>query len=282
MENNVNNVSKMPDGSDFLYTPFENFKVSFLLLLSFVVLVYIIIFVIVQRSSGGSSGGSMSVLGLELILWIVLIIVVYINIKNYDEKNYNFQTSFKNLFNSKLAELEVKAKSEELEKKPKEKECDKEKEDEGNKEVFHLPNNKFTYEGAHEACKRLGSRLATYDEMENAYNNGANWCSYGWSSDQLALFPTQKSTYNELKQIPGHENDCGRPGINGGFMKNKLLKFGVNCYGVKPQMTDKDETYMHSLNHSPALTKEEEEKAKKEYANFLTAPFNNDTWSYKK
>ena len=104
MENNVNNVSKMPDGSDFLYAPFENFKVSFLLLLSFVVLVYIIIFVIVQRSSGGSSGGSMSVLGLELILWIVLIIVVYINIKNYDEKNYNFQTSFKNLFNSKLAE----------------------------------------------------------------------------------------------------------------------------------------------------------------------------------
>ena len=280
MENNVNNVSKMPDGSDFLYTPFENFKVSFLLLLSFVVLVYIIIFVIVQRSSGGSSGGSMSVLGLELILWIVLIIVIYVNIKNYDEKNYNFQTSFKNLFNSKLAELEVKAKSEELEKKPKE--CDEEKEDEGNKEVFHLPNNKFTYEGAHEACKRLGSRLATYDEMENAYNNGANWCSYGWSSDQLALFPTQKSTYNELKQIPGHENDCGRPGINGGFMKNKLLKFGVNCYGVKPQMTDKDETYMHSLNHSPALTKEEEEKAKKEYANFLTAPFNNDTWSYKK
>ena len=110
MENNVNNVSKMPDGSDFLYTPFENFKVSFLLLLSFVVLVYIIIFVIVQRSSGGSSGGSMSVLGLELILWIVLIIVVYVNIKNYDEKNYNFQTSFKNLFNSKLAELEVKSK----------------------------------------------------------------------------------------------------------------------------------------------------------------------------
>ena len=281
MENNVNNVSKMPDGSDFLYAPFENFKVSFLLLLSFVVLVYIIIFVIVQRSSGGSSGGSMSVLGLELILWIVLIIVVYINIKNYDEKNYNFQTSFKNLFNSKLAELEVKAKSEELEKNPKEKECDK-REDNGSKEVFHLPNNKFTYEGAHEACKRLGSRLATYDEMENAYNNGANWCSYGWSADQLALFPTQKSTYNELKQIPGHENDCGRPGINGGFMKNKLLKFGVNCYGVKPQMTDKDETYMHSLNHSPALTKEEEEKAKDEYANFLTAPFNNDIWSYKK
>lgn len=280
MENNVNNVSKMPDGSDFLYTPFENFKVSFLLLLSFVVLVYIIIFIIVQRSSGGSSGGSMSVLGLELILWIVLIIVIYVNIKNYDEKNYNFQTSLKNLFNSKLTELEVKAKSEELEEDTKE--CDEEKEDEGNKEVFHLPNNKFTYEGAHEACKRLGSRLATYDEIENAYNNGANWCSYGWSADQLALFPTQKSTYNELKQIPGHENDCGRPGINGGFMKNKLLKFGVNCYGVKPQMTDKDETYMHSLNHSPALTKEEEEKAKKEYANFLTAPFNNDTWSYKK
>ena len=75
--------------------------------------------------------------------------------------------------------------------------------------------------------------------IERAYNNGGNWCSYGWSEDQLALFPIQKSVYNELKQIKGHEHDCGRQGVNGGFMKNPLLKFGVNCYGTKPEINEK-------------------------------------------
>ena len=30
------------------------------------------------------------------------------------------------------------------------------------------------------------------------------------------------------------KNICGKPGVNGGFFKNDKLKFGVNCYGYKP------------------------------------------------
>ena len=80
-------------------------------------------------------------------------------------------------------------------KKEKNKKKKKEKDpvNDAEKEVlFHIPSNTYTYKQAHDMCKTLNARLATYDEVERAYNNGANWCSYGWSEDQLALFPTQK------------------------------------------------------------------------------------------
>jgi hypothetical protein len=50
----------------------------------------------------------------------------------------------------------------------------------------------------------------------------------------MALFPTQKETWKKLQDSDKHKNDCGRPGINGGYMANPNLRFGVNCYGVKP------------------------------------------------
>ena len=83
-------------------------------------------------------------------------------------------------------------------------------------QVYHIPGNKYTYDNAEALCKAYGSRLATYDEMEESYEGGAEWCSYGWSDKQLGLFPTQKETWDHLQTVPGHENDCGRPGINGG------------------------------------------------------------------
>ena len=106
------------------------------------------------------------------------------------------------------------------------------------KEVFHIPDNKYNYENSKAMCKAYGNRLANYKEIENAYQNGADWCSYGWSEDQMALFPTQMERWERLQKIEGHENDCGRPGINGGYMKNTSLKYGVNCYGKKPKITN--------------------------------------------
>jgi hypothetical protein len=148
-------------------------------------------------------------------------------------------------------------------------------------EVFHIPRNMYAYDEASEVCKMFDARLASYDEVEDAYKNGANWCSYGWSSDQLALFPIQKTMYNELKQIPGHEHDCGRTGVNGGYMENKSLKFGVNCYGKKPYAGDDDLEYMNRLNYSDIYPEiERKKKAKKEKINkILVAPFNKEKWN---
>jgi hypothetical protein len=106
------------------------------------------------------------------------------------------------------------------------------------KQVFNIPGNYYDYENAKALCKAYGSEIATYDQIEKSYNNGAEWCNYGWSAGQQALFPTQKKTYDHLQTIPGHENDCGRTGINGGYMANPRLRFGVNCYGNKPRITE--------------------------------------------
>jgi hypothetical protein len=95
-------------------------------------------------------------------------------------------------------------------------------------EVFNIPGNYYGYDMAKNLCSAYGARLAKYDEVEDAYENGAEWCNYGWSEGQMALFPTQQDTFNKLQKVEGHEHDCGRPGINGGFMANPKVKYGVN------------------------------------------------------
>ena len=116
-------------------------------------------------------------------------------------------------------------------------------------EVFHIPGNKYTFTEADGLCKAFGARLASYDEIESAYNKGGEWCSYGWSEGQMAYFPTQKSTFNELQKYPKQKNNCGRPGVNGGYMANPYIKFGVNCYGMKPHRDDSiDHNYASVLD----------------------------------
>ena len=120
--------------------------------------------------------------------------------------------------------------------------CPKSTED-PNGEVFNIRNNMYTYDEAREVCSVYGAQLATYDQIERAYNKGAEWCNYGWSEGQMALFPTQKSTWAKLQgsdkvnnSCPSKvNNSCGRPGINGGVIKNPNIRFGVNCYGKKPE-----------------------------------------------
>ena len=51
----------------------------------------------------------------------------------------------------------------------------------------------------------------------------------------MAYFPTQYDKWKKLQTIKGHENDCGRPGINGGFIDNPNVRFGINCFGYKPK-----------------------------------------------
>jgi hypothetical protein len=101
-------------------------------------------------------------------------------------------------------------------------------------EVYHIRNNLYTYDDAKSVCSAYGGRLADYNDIEKAYNAGAEWCGYGWSANQMAFFPTQKETWTKLQSNDKHKNDCGRPGINGGYMSNPNIRFGVNCYGIKP------------------------------------------------
>jgi Extracellular link domain len=111
-------------------------------------------------------------------------------------------------------------------------------------EVFNIRNNLYTYDEAAAVCSIYNAKLATYDQVEDAYNAGGEWCNYGWSEGQMALFPTQKGTWNKLQGSEKTKHACGRPGINGGYMSNGNLRFGVNCYGQKPVIKPADQSLM--------------------------------------
>jgi hypothetical protein len=154
----------------------------------------------------------------------------------------------------------------------------------GETQVFNVPGNYYSYNDAKTLCSAYNSRLATYDEVEKAYNNGGEWCNYGWSEGQMALFPTQKATYNNLQKIKGHEHDCGRPGINGGYMANPQLKFGVNCYGPKPKMSSEEQQYMMSNTPYPKTEKDIAMEKRVDYwknhlSEILVSPFNYTNWN---
>ena len=103
----------------------------------------------------------------------------------------------------------------------------------GRREVFHIANQDYTFEQARCKCESYNAKLATYDQLVDAYNEGAEWCSYGWSNGQRAYYPTQKCNWQ--KKSPEERLKCGNPGLNGGFFADPYLKFGVNCYGRKPR-----------------------------------------------
>ena len=112
------------------------------------------------------------------------------------------------------------------------------------KSVFNIAQDKYTYSDAEPLCKAFGAELATYDQVKEAYDKGADWCNYGWIKGQTAVYPTQKKTYDKLQTGPEEQRgSCGIPGINGGYFDNPELRFGVNCYGDRPNENDTDDRY---------------------------------------
>lgn len=154
----------------------------------------------------------------------------------------------------------------------------------GPKEVFNVSKNDFTYYDAAPLCKALGAELATYDQVKSAWNKGADWCNYGWVKGQMAVYPTQKSTYEELQQGPEEQRGaCGRPGLNGGYFDNPELKYGVTCYGVKPSQSDHDATAVTTGSTRPLTASglEFEKKVQRyqaEASNMGILPFSGEKW----
>jgi hypothetical protein len=111
----------------------------------------------------------------------------------------------------------------------------------GKKEVFNVATNKYRYSDAEPLCKAFGAELATYDQVKEAWSKGADWCNYGWVKGQAAVYPTQQTTYDKLQAGPEDQRmACGVPGVNGGYFDNPDLRFGVNCYGARPNENETD------------------------------------------
>jgi hypothetical protein len=256
-----------------------NLGVPAILLLLVIVVLFIVLFSNLGKNSSEyeTSSGSGSTNILTILLGGVVIAILLLNGLQYFF-NINLTAQLNNLFtDTPSMDLIVEQPESDQDFAPV-------PEIEIKKQVFHIPGNKYTFDNAKALCQAYGSRLATYDELEDAYNNGAEWCSYGWSDKQLALFPTQKDTWNYLQNVEGHENDCGRAGINGGYIANENVKFGANCYGYKPEITDTELELMQTSPLYPRTMKDIKQEKRVDYwrrkiPEILVSPFNKNVWS---
>ena len=223
-------------------------------------------------STAGKQSGNTKFL--ELLMWWSFFVLVVLNLWRY-VFHVDLKASIKNLF-SGTPEIDVEVKADT--------EAPPVPEIMIEKQVFHIPNNNYGYKDAKALCKAYGGRLASYKEIEDAYEDGADWCGYGWSEDQMALYPTQYNKWKHLQKIKGHEHDCGRPGINGGYIANPNVKFGANCYGYKPRITPEESKLMENSPLYPITQKEIDFDKRVRYwrekiPDILVAPFNHNNWS---
>ena len=282
MDVDMNSITGIPTLQN--YYKYMTFNPILIVIIIVIILVYFILFGSLGVSSGENietenGRGGVKILG--IIAMSIFIILILINGFNYF-LNIDIVTSIKNLFtDNPEIDIIVDQSSDAPPFSPNDPDVPEIKYVE---QVYNIPGNHYSYTEAKAVCKAYGNRLANYKEIQKSYRDGADWCNYGWSEDQMALFPTQYSKWENLQKIKGHENDCGRPGINGGYIDNPNVKFGVNCYGYKPKITPEESELMENTPLYP-ITQEElnfEKRVnywKTRINNILVSPFNNKKWS---
>ena len=112
---------------------------------------------------------------MEVLLWGVFILLLLLNGMSYIF-NMDITASIKNLF-SQTPEIDIVVDPEDIagdktttptpvpELKIK-------------KQVFHIPDNKYNYENSKAICQAYGGRLATWKELSDAYDKGADCLLY--------------------------------------------------------------------------------------------------------
>lgn len=189
-----------------------------------------------------------------LLMVIIMLIVIYVVISKYYYDIKIIDNDNKNTINKSVDD------------KPKE-------------QVFNLSKNVYTYNDARAVCNAYGAKLATLQQMIEAHKKGADWCNYGWSEDQMALYPTQKDTWDILQKNPLKKTECGKPGVNGGYFHNSEFQFGANCYGIKPEPKSEDKEKMNSMSYLLNPLKQKTDMYKEQLDTIKVSPFNRSKWS---
>ena len=248
-----------------------------------IILLIIIGYFILFSSLGNSNGNSIGDIGsdankgqkiIEIIIIAVLVVLIIVNAFQYFF-NVNITAYVEDIFSNK-PKIDILVDQSNYQPAPVPTIKFK-------KQVFNIPGNYYNYENAKALCKSYGAKLATYKQIEDSYENGAEWCNYGWSEGQNAFFPTQQKTFDNLQKIKGHEHDCGRPGINGGYIANPEVKFGVNCYGNKPKINEQEEELMKTVSPYPQTKEDLVFQKRVDYwktkiDEILVSPFNYSSW----
>lgn len=250
------------------------------LLGSITIVITLYYYMFARIGEGGSKAvkksRSLATITIEIILWAIFIFLISLNALQY-YYNINIKTDIKSLFSAQpKIDIEIE--------QPVDAAAPPPPTIQTMPQVFHLKDNKYTYDNAKAVCKAYGARLANLEDLQKAHKDGGEWCSYGWSDKQHAYFPTQKKTWDKLQTVKDHENDCGRPGINGGYIGNPNIAFGVNCFGFRPKMNSSSK---YSMENQPLYPKTEKELAFEERVkkwrnktkDLTIAPFNTNQWS---
>lgn len=274
MEVNINPVSGVP-GESYNYVDRWMANPLILFIVLVVILMYYTLFSYAggsERAASGNGGGTF----LEVLLWGTFLTIVLMNALRYFY-GANIVAKISKLFSQEPQVDITVTTTDDAAGAPV-------PELTHSKQVFHVPGNHYTFDDAKAVCAAYGGKLASYNQMEDAYEDGADWCSYGWSEDQMAFFPTQEEKWKKLQKIEGHKHDCGRPGINGGYIANPNVKFGVNCYGYKPDITPYESQLMRDSTGLPTTKKDQEfqklvKEWKKKIPQILISPFNKNEWS---
>lgn len=284
MDINMNSVRGVP----YSTTYFNDIQANpiVLIVLTVVLIAYYTLFATlgVASGSGSASAGETAGKGLvfmEVLLWGVFVLLLLMNAMTY-MFNIDITASIKNLF-SATPEIDLIVDPDDLAGDSTDK-LSTVPELMFAKQVFHIPGNEYDYENAKAICRAYDGRLATVKEVQTAYDKGADWCSFGWSDGQMALYPTQYDKWAYLQKVEGHEHDCGRPGVNGGYIANPDVRFGINCYGYKPKITQEEAETMEITPLYPPTRRELAFDKKVEYwrdnlSNIEVAPFNHNNWS---
>jgi hypothetical protein len=248
-----------------------------------IILLIIVGYFILFSSLGNSTGNSIGDIGsdankgqkiIQIIIIAVLVVLIIVNAFQYFF-NVNITAYIKDIFSNK-PKIDILVDQSNYQPAPVPTIKFK-------KQVFNIPGNYYNYENAKALCKSYGAKLASYKQIEDSYENGGEWCNYGWSEGQNAFFPTQQKTFDNLQKIKGHEHDCGRPGINGGYIANPEVKFGVNCYGNKPKINEQEEELMKTVSPYPQTKEDLVFQKRVDYwktkiDEILVSPFNYNSW----
>lgn len=278
----LNSITNLPSNS-FEYMNNLAINPVIIIVLVIVIVIYFAIFSSINKNDGEQKTGNGF---LEALLWGIFIILILLNGASYF-LNTNIFATIKNFFSNE-PELNISLLDSNIGSggsvNPNAPESEQVLENPLTEEVYHIPGNKYTYNDAKAMCKAFEGELANYEQIENAYDKGANWCSYGWSADQLALFPTNMKVWKNLQKNDATKNACGRPGINGGYIANPNVRFGINCYGHKPLITNQEQHLMKNSDIVPKTQKDIQfdnlvNHYKNQLRDILVAPFNKKNWN---
>ena len=117
--------------------------------------------------------------------------------------------------------------------------------------------------------------MATYDQLQTAFNNGADWCVNGWINNN-GLLNTAYPISITIK------SDCAEsPGVQLNTSPTSLTIAGITCYGLKPAKNSDQANKFTILPFNPVKWSQYDDSSFSQYDFAAIKSMCGDKWSSK-